>query len=142
MIGTLDKMLSDMKSGVYDFTKDGKCSQCGQCCSDLLPLSSKEIKEIKRYIEKHHIEQCKHFIPSTTPTVDMTCPFRDNEKRICTIYPVRPAICKDFVCSKPKQGIELDKSKFHGRYEPVDMRATFYGEKDLYERIKELNKCL
>ncbi len=29
MIGTLRQVFEDMERGVYDFTKDGKCSRCG-----------------------------------------------------------------------------------------------------------------
>lgn len=29
MIGTLEEVMKDMKYGVLDFTKDGKCSGCG-----------------------------------------------------------------------------------------------------------------
>ena len=57
MIGTLEEVMKDMKCGVFEFTKDGKCSGCGQCCSNYLPISSKEIKEIKRYVKKHHITE-------------------------------------------------------------------------------------
>lgn len=64
MIGTLEEAMKDMKYGVLDFAKDGKCSGCGRCCSNYLPISSKEIKEIKRYIKKHHITKQKHNYPS------------------------------------------------------------------------------
>ena len=50
MIGTLEETIREMKNGVYDFTDNGKCTSCGQCCSAILPLSKKEIKEILRYI--------------------------------------------------------------------------------------------
>ena len=46
MIGTIQKMIKDMEHGVYDFTKDGKCSRCGACCSDLLPISESEYSRI------------------------------------------------------------------------------------------------
>lgn len=52
MIGTLQQIYEDMEHGVYDFTKDEKCSSCGACCSNYLPLSSGEIKEIKRFFSK------------------------------------------------------------------------------------------
>lgn len=32
MIGTLQQIYEDMEHGVYDFTKDEKCSSCGACC--------------------------------------------------------------------------------------------------------------
>ena len=69
MIGTLQQVFEDMEHGIYDFTKDGKCSGCGQCCSVYLPLSPGKIKEIKRYIKKHHIKEQKHFAPTTGPTL-------------------------------------------------------------------------
>ena len=49
MIGTIEQMIKDMEHGVYDFTKEGECSQCGQCCTNFLPMSEKELKTIKRY---------------------------------------------------------------------------------------------
>ena len=45
---------------VSDKTQDGKCSNCGQCCSDLLPLSEKEVRAIKKYISEHHIKEQRH----------------------------------------------------------------------------------
>lgn len=34
-------------------------------------------------------------------TIDMTCPFLniDGDEKKCVIYPVRPQICKKFICS-------------------------------------------
>ena len=127
MIGTLQHILEDMKTGVYDYTDNGKCSSCGQCCSNYLPVSSKEIKEIRRYIEKKHIRECKHIIP-TVEYFDMTCPFRDNDRKICTIYQHRPVICKDFKCDNAKHDIWAKKELYHHRYEVCDMRETFFGE--------------
>lgn len=127
MIGTMEKILADMKSGVFDYTKDGKCSQCGQCCSDLLPMSEKEVKRIQEYIRRKHIGECVNKPPTAEPVAhDFTCPFRDNLNRICTIYEVRPAICRDFRCDKPRKQIEADKRMYHGKYHVVNMRDTFF----------------
>lgn len=102
MIGTLEEVMKDMKYGVLDFTKDGKCSGCGQCCSNYLPISS---KEIKRYVKNRHITEQKHNYPSVV-VFDLTCPFLDDskEKEKCLIYPVRSEICRDFVCNNPNGG--------------------------------------
>ena len=105
MVGTLDQMIADMKAGVFDYTKDGKCSDCGQCCADFLPMSDAEVETIRRYIRKHNIKEQVHRPPTTAPVLDTTCPFRNNEKRRCEIYPVRPMICKDFRCDKPSKEI-------------------------------------
>lgn len=33
MLGSLERAIEEMKSGVYDFTVDGRYSSCGNCCS-------------------------------------------------------------------------------------------------------------
>lgn len=129
-VGFLDEVIENMKSGVWDFTDGGACSNCGQCCSDLLPVSGAEIKKIQEYIQKHHIKESVHFLPTAQPVlIDLTCPFRDNIGKKCTIYEVRPAICRDFKCDKPKQQIEADKSLYHGKYAVISMRETFFKKK-------------
>ena len=128
MIGTIEQMIKDMEHGVYDFTKDGKCSQCGQCCANFLPMSEKELKIIKRYVKKHHIKPQKHLMPTVEPVMDFTCPFRDDQNRICTIYQQRPQICRSFKCDKPKNGIWATKQEFHAKYRVVDMRKEIWEE--------------
>ena len=126
MIGTLEKCMQDMQNGVYDYTRDGECSSCGNCCSRILPVSGKEVRRISEYIRKHHIKECVNRPPTSVPVQDWTCPFRDNMKRICTIYEVRPAICRDFRCDKPRKQIDADKRMYHGKYNVVDMREEFF----------------
>lgn len=114
------------KREITDYTADGKCSCCGECCSNLLPLSEHEIKRIHKYIEKRHIKAHKRNLP-LAEAIDMTCPFRNEEKRICEIYEIRPLICKLFKCDKEpnkEEGILLGE-------EPrmlVNMRKEFFKE--------------
>ena len=129
--GTIfDIIRQKMNEGVYDFTKDGQCSNCGSCCSRFLPVSGKEIKVIRRYVRKKKIREQWHLYPTAFPQDDWTCPFRSEAERKCMIYKVRPAICRDFQCDKPKKKIEADKSFYHGRYAVVDMREEFFGDGD------------
>lgn len=74
MVRTIQQAIQDMEQGVYDFTDNGKCIGYVACCSNCLPMSSKEIKEIHRYIKKHHIMQKKHNPPTVQPIFDMSCP--------------------------------------------------------------------
>lgn len=92
-----------MEDNIYNFTKDGKCSSCGNCCSNLLPMSKKEIQTIHEYIRKNNIRESKHILPMAKQPYDMICPFRDNGNKICTIYPVRPEICRQFICDSEKR---------------------------------------
>ena len=129
MIAKMDNLKSaidKMNSGVYDFTDDGKCTQCGACCSRYLPMTQKEADVIHRFVKKHDIKEFKHLFPVSNDTFDMTCPFMDDskQKEKCRIYSVRPEICKQFICSN-------EKKPFNGhwqQYSVVDMRKEFYGK--------------
>lgn len=93
------------------------CTGCGRCCSNLLPLTSREIKTIRRYIKKKGIEA----IPSLN---EMDCPFCDYTKQNkCLIYDVRPEICRAFYCNGEMKASLLGLR----RMKPIVMRDTFYG---------------
>lgn len=116
-----------MEDNIYNFTKDGKCSGCGNCCSNLLPMSRKEIEIICKYIKKHDIKESKHLFPLAKKATDMTCPFRDNGKGICTIYEVRPEICKQFICDSEKR-VKHNRKLLGQTRQIIDVRETFFGE--------------
>lgn len=111
---------------VSDYTVDGKCSNCGACCSNLLPISETDIKRIKAYVKKHKIKEQRHNVLGTK-TFDMTCPFRDEGKKKCLIYEVRPAICREFLCNHTIDDIRKSKIDFHEKYKLVFMRTLFFG---------------
>lgn len=127
-ISTLEQVRKDMEHGVYNHTNNGECTGCGDCCSNLLTMTEKEIEAIKRYIKKHHIKECKHTIPLANPVLDMTCPFLNTGKKTekCKIYSVRPNICRKFSCD-PEQRPELD-IEYAVRARVVNVRETFYGK--------------
>lgn len=128
MIGTLEQALKEMKKGVYDFTKDGKCSNCGNCCSNLLPMSDREVKRMKVYIKQQNIKPQRHDVLLKEPVFDLTCPLRDNKNKVCVAYKVRPAICKSFRCDKPKKDIQATKEEFHEKYRVVNLRRELWEE--------------
>ena len=109
---------------VTDYTVDGKCSGCGACCSNLLPMSDDEVKRIKAYIKKYGIKEQRH---NVMMGVDMTCPFRDDANKKCLVYEVRPAICKQFMCNHTAEDIAKAKINFHKINRIVFMRSEFYG---------------
>ena len=112
---------------VTDFTKGGKCSNCGKCCSNCLPLSKAERKRIRAYIKKHGIKEQRHNVASG---VDMTCPFRDEANHKCLIYEIRPAICREFMCNKPQDELMKSKHYYHRVNRIVFMRAEFFGNRE------------
>lgn len=56
---------------------DGYCSGCGECCADLLPLTKGEIKRLRDYARKHHLQENKRSFLETKGGPDLSCPFRN-----------------------------------------------------------------
>ena len=128
-ISLLQAVARGMEDNVYNFTKDGKCSGCGSCCTNLLPMSDKEIRNIHKFIKKHKIEECKHLIPTAVECMDMTCPFLDTDKskEKCRIYEVRPMICRKFICDNEKRA-KLTRNEYNSVKRVVDVREEFFGK--------------
>lgn len=128
-ISFLESVQKGMEDNIYNFCKDGKCSQCGNCCSNLLPMSRKEVDTIRRYIRKNHIKECKHLLPTANRTYDMTCPFLDTDKSCekCRIYPVRPEICKQFICDN-EQRAKHNRALLGQTRQIIDVRSEFFNE--------------
>ena len=124
--GNVEQMLKEFSDETYDLTNNGKCTGCGSCCSNVLPMTEDEIATIRKYIKKHRIKERRHNYPTATPTMDMTCPFRDNDKKICTIYEVRPEICREFICC-PSKRPPIDDWCYKLKCKVVDVRKEFYG---------------
>lgn len=103
VMSALAEIAKGMDDNIYNHTINGVCSKCGNCCSDILPLSTTEIHRIHKYIHQNGIEESKHLLPLARQALDLTCPFRDNGKRICTIYEIRPEICHQFICDSEQR---------------------------------------
>lgn len=58
----------------YDLTDNSICTQCGECCTNRLPISDSDIRRIRRYIRRHGIRPAGH-IPAVIagPVLDMVC---------------------------------------------------------------------
>lgn len=119
-----------MRYRPLDFTKNGECSGCGNCCSNLLPLSASEIEKIRKYVKAHGVSpQPRTKLIYRSMIADLLCPFCDVTQELkCTIYPVRPQICRAFVCNRTlKDFSEADKELMSEKRYPHDMYQTFFG---------------
>lgn len=125
-VSIIEAVRRGMEDNIYNFTKGGKCSNCGNCCSNFLPMSRKEIKKIRDYIQKNKIHESIHQPPVVNPGYDATCPFRDNTKGICTIYPVRPEICKVFICDSERRA-KHNRSLIRQTRDVIAVREEFFG---------------
>lgn len=77
-------------------TINGRCSNCGNCCSNILLLTDKEISKIKKYIKENNIKPVNRNSILNNEYKDV-CPFLNKENR-CNIYPIRAQICQNFIC--------------------------------------------
>ena len=117
---TLEEILKTVLNGTVKITDNstcGNCSKCGECCTNLLPISQKELDTIQEYVIKNKIR------PQTQILVmqnRLTCPYYNGKK--CLIYEVRPLICKEFYCYK-EPSIEMAKKFEKDNYIVVDMWA-------------------
>ena len=133
--GSIDDWLNSDKLGVQDFSNNGKCSNCGNCCSNFLPMSDAEINIVKKYIKENYIVEQKRVIPLVDPSLDLTCPFRSEKERKCLIYPVRPAICRVFMCWYKKEDLYKRRDEISHHCKTVDCRCEFYGRGNTLELL-------
>ena len=114
-------------------TINGTCSGCGNCCANVLMLTSQEINIIKKYIKKHNIQAVNR---NTIFNFVNICPFLNQENK-CNIYDVRPEICKKFSCDINNS----DNLTDYTNVKAVDMISTFYPN-EFSEKVDltEINK--
>ena len=96
----------------------GRCSKCGECCTNFLPVTQKEVETIQDYVIANKIRPQKQMLVMQNR---LTCPYYDGKK--CLIYEVRPLICKEFYCYK-KPTAELANKFEKDTYITVDMWAV------------------
>lgn len=100
-----------MDKSVTDLTCNGVCSQCGNCCTNMLPLTEKEFKQLKSIVKRTKMKpHTFNNVLMVTPAIDMTCPFLDNNNK-CRIYNERPTVCRSFICSEGDMSV-LNKMSF------------------------------
>lgn len=129
-IGDIMKVMEDMDHGVYNFCRKGKCSCCGACCTNILPMTEQEVNDIKEFLKTHpDIKPHNYLVAPAVAQMDLTCPFLDETKeKKCMIYEVRPRICRDFICD-PKQRKHFDvKNKIECKY--FDVRKAVLGSEE------------
>jgi len=106
--------------GLTDSTKGGKCTGCGGCCGNLLPISSKDKKRIKQHLKTMQQQ------PTAYEGTALDCPFLTDEPgKRCSIYEARPDICRVFICSKGPDASTAAMMR-NGGYKITNMRDTFF----------------
>lgn len=130
---TAPKYGLDISSNMMDtyqkgnnYTVNGTCSRCGACCTHHLMVTKKEEKTIRDYIKQHPIKPIHHGTPTKdSGSIDLVCPFLNDKGMImsCTIYPVRPIICRIYKCdlSEEESSALLDAELKKGNLTLMDI---------------------
>lgn len=103
---TITEIIRNIVEGNVKITDNsicGNCSCCGECCTNFLPVTQKEVEILQDYVIKHNIRPQKQMLIMKNI---LSCPYHDGKK--CLVYEVRPLICKEFYCYK-KVNIESAK---------------------------------
>ena len=87
-----------------------RCIDCGKCCGPV-PISAEEYANIYDYLQEHAYPREVAERPHTI----LECVFRDNEKRCCSIYPVRPTICRLFGVTAGMQCLNGNSAEIDGK---------------------------
>lgn len=129
-------------SNIVDNTCNGQCSNCGECCTGILPLSNNEIDKIHKYIKKYHIERSYHNYQALDDYIDGRCPFRDDENKRCNIYEVRPNICRKFLCNQNLKFVYHQRDLIASTRKQVDMTGEFYGDYSVSRYVTKVRERL
>jgi Fe-S-cluster containining protein len=124
---------------ITNYTQNNQCSNCGECCTAILPMNQQEINRIKHFVKKHGIKEHRH---SALIQYDMTCPFRDDSEKKCAIYQVRPDICRKFICNQSVDQIQRNRSEVYRTRHDVFMRSEFFGNNEDKKAIKQLKTMM
>lgn len=113
----IDKYIKEGYIG-EDFTCNGKCSKCGECCGIVLPIDQDDANKIQNYVIENRIFPQRQIL---IMKCKLQCPYyTGNREKGCSIYEARPKICRFYQCNKTpglKDMIEMKDAI------PVDMWA-------------------
>lgn len=131
--------------GAIDLTENGKCSNCGGCCSNFLPMRKEEVERLKRFVRRKHFKPIVRSNVLVGGSVDLICPFRNDKEQRCEVYDIRPEVCRAYRCDQAANGT-LPDFKHQKLYTVVNLRQVVFGMENeltvgeyliLMEKIKE-----
>lgn len=101
------RMVHNGNSKITNNSCDGKCSCCGSCCSDIIPLTDAEVLALRKFVAKHKYKPNTKITAISTAVYDMTCPFLGKDNK-CEIYGNRPEICRLWTCYEANPATQKD----------------------------------
>lgn len=112
---------------------DGSCSGCSSCCHGMtLPITEEEAERMADYAaKKKYLPAPLEYMPGpwAQPGRKARCPFLDKGR--CVVYPVRPKICRDFLCCMDEDKMKSLRNKRIAACEgEAELWPTFYPDEN------------
>jgi len=94
-------------AGVKLFWERFRCQQCGRCCYTPgagLYMEKEDFERIAKHVGKKKLKAlCRYEKALQAWVLRQPCPFYDNDKKICSIYEIRPLTCTKYPLHPPLQ---------------------------------------
>ena len=77
---TVEEILKTIVEGTGRITDNsllGRCSKCGECCTNFLPISQREVDIIQKYVINNKIRPQTHMLVMQNR---LTCPYYDGKR--------------------------------------------------------------
>lgn len=112
---TWEEFLNSIEEKKIVDYKNPSCNNCVDCCGGLSVISQEEYKKLLKLLKtpqwKSQFQGAKSRLKKrnevSKDTLDLRCPFQHNGR--CTIYSIRPQVCREFHCSPSLNKWDLDK---------------------------------
>lgn len=111
-------MILDKGDYVTNNCINNKCSRCGDCCgAGPMPITRHEEKVIRKYIKENNIKPMPQEVRQhkDKAEIQLHCCFYDYMNHTCTIYKVRPDVCRSFKCNMTPEEVHNNKARTHAR---------------------------
>lgn len=139
--GRLDEeIISEIKGAwnkkCIDYSdENGNCNGCSECCNVFVPITKKELKLLKRLLTKKVLKRYKK--SKDDYSINCKCPFSTDKG--CSIYNLRPSICKQYHCKKELS--KRDISEFKSSEDlPIKMLYQILEDKETVELMEAIHK--
>lgn len=125
------------QNNITVYSCNGTCSKCGNCCTNFLPVTKKEISKIKQYVKENNIQPENRKFGNN---IIMQCPFLNQKTKKCNIYKARPFVCRNFLCShkdwQRRRGLYMQRADFNGEDRKGILTPVYSMDELIYDNIE------
>ena len=133
----LTRLLNQEINNLNVYACNGTCSKCGNCCTNYLPVTKKEVSKIKEYVTKNNIKPENRKIGND---IKMQCPFLNQKTKRCNIYEARPFVCRNFLCShkdwQKRRSLYMQRADYNGMNKKGETGSVYSMDELIYNNLE------